>query len=234
MIDVAVIPARGGSKRLPGKNIRNLGGKPMIAWTIEAALTSGCFNRVIVSTDDDLIARASKNAGAEIPFMRPSNLASDTATSMDVVLHALDQLGTPDSFALLQPTSPLRTSNHIKDAKHKFSTSGVDALISVSAGSPASWLFQINDNDLLSKLLPSDIEKHSQNAKLTYYPNGAIYLYKTQAFLNCGSFIPPVTAAFEMSSIDGLDIDDLDDFLLVEGLVERGLRLSQAHRPEAQ
>ena len=228
MIDVALIPARGGSKRLPGKNIRNLGGKPLIAWTIEAALSSGCFKRVIVSTDDDLIAAAARNAGAEIPFLRPNELASDTATSVSVVLHALDKLGRPDSFALLQPTSPLRTSTHIQEATRKFAVSGVDALISVSVSNPASWLFEINSNGLLSKLLPSDVEAHSQNAKLACSPNGAIYLHKTQAFLKYGSFIPPATAAFEMSLIDSLDIDDLDDFLLVEGLVEKGLRLSQA------
>ena len=226
MIDVAVIPARGGSKRLPGKNVRNLGGKPLIAWTVEAALSSGCFKRVVVSTDDDLIAATAKDAGAEIPFVRPNKLASDTATSMDVVLHALDQLGWPDSFAMLQPTSPLRTSTHIKEATSKFAASGADALISVSVGSPASWLFEIDSNGQLSKLLHGGIETHSQNAKLVCSPNGAIYFYKTQAFLNCGSFIPPSTTAFEMSFIDSLDIDDFDDFLLVEWIVDKGLRLA--------
>lgn len=224
MIEVAVIPARSGSKRLPGKNIRNLGGKPLIAWTIEAALSSGCFKRVIVSTDDDLIAAAARDAGAEVPFLRPHELASDTATSVSVVLHALHELGKPDSFALLQPTSPLRTSRHIQEATCKFIESGVDALISVSVGKPASWLFEINSNGLLLKLLPRDVEAHSQNAKLVYSPNGAIYLFKTQTFLKYRSFIPPVTAAFEMPLIDSLDIDNLDDFLLVEELVEKGVR----------
>ena len=131
MIDVAIIPARGGSKRLPNKNLRIIGGKPMIAWTIEAALFSKCFKRVVVSTDNDLIADAARFSGAEVPFMRPKELASDTATAMDVALHAIDQLGCPDFFAFLQPTSPLRTSVHINDAVSKFVAAGTDALISV-------------------------------------------------------------------------------------------------------
>jgi CMP-N-acetylneuraminic acid synthetase len=228
MIDVAVIPARGGSKRLPNKNLRIIGGKPMISWTVEAALSSKCFKRVVVSTDNDLIAKAAKAAGAEVPFMRPNELASDSATAMDVALHAINQLGSPDHFAYLQPTSPFRTSVHIKEALAIFIASEVDALISVSRGGPASWLFQIDIEGKLSKLLHGEIEAHSQHAKTVCSPNGAIYLYKTKAFLNFGTFIPPKTIAYEMSLIDSIDIDDFEDFQLAECIVHRGLRLAQA------
>ena len=227
MIDVAVIPARGGSKRLPNKNLRVIGGKPLIAWTVEAAIYSNCFNRVVVSTDDELIAKAARDAGAEVPFMRPREFASDKATAMDVALHAIDQLGTPDLFGFLQPTSPLRTAVHINEAASKFLTLGTDALISVSSGKPSSWLFERNSNGELSKLLNGDIASHSQYADMVYSPNGAIYLYRTDKFLSCRTFIPPKTIAYEMSHIDSIDIDDLDDFLLVKIIMENGLRLAQ-------
>lgn len=227
MLDVAIIPARGGSKRLPNKNLRLIGGKPLIAWTVEAALNSNCFNRVVVSTDDELIAEAASGAGAEIPFIRPKEFASDKATAMDVALHAIDKLGTPDLFGFLQPTSPLRTSVHIREATSKFLTSGTNALISVSNGKPSSWLFEIDSNGELSKLLDGDIASHSQHAEIVCSPNGAIYLYHTETFLNYRTFYPPKTTAYEMSYIDSIDIDDLDDFQLVECIVDNGLRLTQ-------
>lgn len=227
MIDVAIIPARGGSKRLPNKNLRFVGGKPLIAWTVEAALYSNCFNRVVVSTDDESIAKAARDAGAEVPFMRPREIASDTATAMDVALHAIDQLGTPDLFGFLQPTSPLRTAAHIKEATSKFFTLGSDALISVSNGKPSSWLFEIGSKGELSKLLNGDIATHSQHAEMVCSPNGAIYLYRTEKFLNYRSFIPPKTTAYEMSHIDSIDIDDLSDFQLVECIVNYRLGFAQ-------
>ncbi len=227
MIDVAIIPARGGSKRLPNKNLRFIGGKPLIAWTVEAALNSNCFNRVVVSTDDELIAKAASDAGAEVPFMRPKEFASDKATAMDVAIHAVDYLGTPDLFGFLQPTSPLRTSAHLKEATSKFLTSGTDALISVSNGKPSSWLFEIDTKGELSKLLNGDVASHSQHAQMVCTPNGAIYLYRTEIFLSYRTFFPPKTMAYEMSYIDSIDIDDLDDFQLVECIVDNGLRLAQ-------
>ena len=227
MIDLAIIPARGGSKRLPNKNLRMIGGKPMIVWTIAAALSSKCFKRVMVSTDDELIARAAKDAGADIPFIRPEKLATDSATTLDVVLHALEQVDTTDSFALLQPTSPLRTAEHLKHATKKFYRSGADALISVSVGKPASWLFEINSDGKLSKLLNSEVETHSQNAVCACLPNGAIYIYRTSEFLKNKLFIPPNSSAFEMSFIDSIDIDDFDDFQLVEAVIANGVRLTE-------
>ena len=178
-------------------------------------------------TDNDLIADAARFSGAEVPFMRPKELASDTATAMDVALHAIDQLGCPDFFAFLQPTSPLRTSVHINDAVSKFVAAGTDALISVRRGSPASWLFEMDSEGELSKLLSGDIETHSQNAKTTCSPNGAIYLYRTKAFLDFGTFFLPKTTAYEMSFTDSIDIDDAEEFQLVECILQMGLRLAQ-------
>ena len=117
---VAIIPARGGSKRLPRKNVLPLAGKPLIVWSIEAALASVYIDKTIVSTDDAEIAEISRIAGASVPFMRPPELASDTATSADVVMHALDYLDSQNDHyyysVLLQPTSPLRTNTDIDAA----------------------------------------------------------------------------------------------------------------------
>jgi CMP-N,N'-diacetyllegionaminic acid synthase len=121
---LAVITARGNSKRLPNKNILDLNGKPLIAWTIEAALKSGVVNRLIVSTDDIRIAEISRKFGADVPFMRPNELSSDTSKSIDVVFHVIDELENSGVFykylLLLQPTSPLRNSHHIAGAFEYF------------------------------------------------------------------------------------------------------------------
>ncbi|HAS1172129.1 TPA: acylneuraminate cytidylyltransferase family protein, partial [Enterobacter cloacae] len=118
---IALIPARGGSKRLPDKNIKLLNGKPLIAWTIIAARESGLFDDIIVSTDSENIASLAKKFGANVPFIRPQNLSDDTATTAEVVRHAVDFIQQAekvsiDIICLLQPTSPLRTATHIKEA----------------------------------------------------------------------------------------------------------------------
>ncbi len=224
MFELALIPARGGSKRLPGKNVRMLNGRPMIAWTVEAALTSGCFKRTVVTTDDEDIAAAAVEAGAEVPFMRPTSLSGDTSTSMDVVLHALEKLGTPSSFALLQPTSPLRSAEHIREAAQLFSRKDAEALISISRTKPISWHFELSEDRRLRKILSGDVDSHWMEPKTTCSPNGAIYIYQTNAFLEHEEFIPSGCVGYEMSAIDSLDVDLLEDFQLVEAIIEKGLR----------
>ena len=122
---VAIIPARGGSKGLPGKNIKNLNGKPLIEWTIEAALKSKCIDKVVISTDDTNIASISENAGATVPFLRPQDLATDHSLAIDVYLYTIDKLientsKKYSSFIVLQPTSPLRNSDDIDNAVELF------------------------------------------------------------------------------------------------------------------
>lgn len=154
---LGLIPARGGSKGIPRKNIKLLAGKPLIAWTIEAALDSSCFARLIVSTDDAEIASVARQYGAEVPFLRPAELASDAASSMDVVLHGLDWLAQaaqslPGLVMLLQPTSPLRTPEDIQAAITLQTEKNAEAVVSVcEAAHPVQWLRRLGPE---GELLP--------------------------------------------------------------------------------
>ena len=133
---LAIIPARGGSKRLPNKNILDLAGKPLIVWTIDAAKKSKYIDQIVVSTDSNMIAETAIKAGAEVPFMRPPNLAQDDTSTYEVVDHTLTELRNHgnqyECLLLLQPTSPLRTAEHIDSATDLFTTKNADAVISVT------------------------------------------------------------------------------------------------------
>lgn len=228
MIEIAIITARAGSEGLPGKNIRPLDGRPLIAWTVQAALRSGCFNRVIVSTDGTDIAAAAHEAGAEVPFMRPAELASSTTPSVDVVRHALDATGSPGAFALLQPTSPFRTAAHVRKAVQLFETSASQALVSVSASKPLSWHFGMDAGGFLRPALDKQIGTRRQDERGYFSPNGAIYLCQSDAFLERGTLFQPKTLGLELGTLDSLDIDDIEDFMLAEAIVAHRLRAWQA------
>ena len=150
---VAVIPARGGSKRLPRKNIIDLNGKSLIAYTIEAALKSKYINKVIVSTEDKEIAEVAEKFGAKVPFIRPAKLASDTASTLGVLKHAVtfiekEENKKIDIVITLQPTSPLRTVHHIDESIEKFLKNNFDSLVSIkSTKYPAQWLMKSKDNN---------------------------------------------------------------------------------------
>jgi CMP-N-acetylneuraminic acid synthetase len=217
---VAVIPARGGSKRLPGKNLMMLAGKPLIGWTIEAALASGVFSRVVVSTDSWEIAVVAAQFGAEVPFMRPEELAEDGTTTIDVLIHAVGELrkGTGAPFthiACLQPTSPLRTALNITDSVKLLESKQAEAIISVckTEHSPL-WSNQLPESLSLDGFIPEHIQKTpSQQLPAYYRLNGAIYLCSVERmlaertlFLKTGAF------ACVMSRKDSIDIDDQVDF----------------------
>jgi len=221
---VAVVPARGGSKSVPRKNIRVIGGKPLIAWTIEAALKCRSLGRVITSTDDDEIAQIARQFGAEVPFLRPVDLASDTATSVDVVLHALDWLqqnehAQPDFVMLLQPTSPLRTAEDIEAAVVLQREKQAEAVVSVcETAHPPQWLKRFGPN---GELLPweSGVElepSRRQEAALAYQQNGAIYLVKTVTLSRARTFLPERTFGYVMPPERSVDIDSPWDFYLAE------------------
>ena len=143
---LAVIPARGGSKGLPGKNILPVGGKPLIAYSIDAARACAAVDRVIVSSDDDAIIAAARACGCDVPFRRPDELATDTAASIDVILHALDQVPGYDYVVLLQPTSPLRTAADIDAACERLAGHGAQACVSVSPVEQSPyWMYHISD-----------------------------------------------------------------------------------------
>ena len=187
---LAVIPARGGSKRLPKKNLIDLAGKPLIAWSIEAALQSKYIDHVVVSTDHEEIAAVSKRYGADVPFMRPNDLATDTASSIDVVLHAIHHtvsIGEQyELLMLLQPTSPLRTVNDIDNALRQLIKRDDDAVISVcEAECPPEWFYEVDDNLSMDGLfVGSNMKLRSQESLKYYRPNGAIYVISIHRLLS--------------------------------------------------
>jgi CMP-N,N'-diacetyllegionaminic acid synthase len=226
---LAVIPARGGSKRLPRKNILDLAGKPLIAWTIEAALGSKYIDRVIVSTDDKEIATISKKYGADVPFMRPSELATDEAKSVDVVLHLLEKLKKIrekyDYIILLQPTSPLRTTQNIDDSVELLQARKSDAVISVCKveHSPL-WCNLIPDDDLSNFLDHSILNKRSQDLEQYYRLNGAIYLCNAEKLKEEKAFfLKNRCSAYKMNRESSVDIDSRMDFLYASVCINNGI-----------
>jgi CMP-N,N'-diacetyllegionaminic acid synthase len=223
---LAIIPARKGSKRLPNKNILPLGHKPLINWTIEAAINSHLFETVIVSTDSEEIAEIANKAGAEIPFIRPLHLANDAASSIDVVIHAINHYKTQgknfDYIVLLQPTSPLRTSTDITDAIKVLEEKEANSVISVCEmdHSPLWSNTLPSDNSLKNFLKPEIQGKRSQDLKTYYRLNGAIYICKTEALLMDQSFITKDKSyGFIMDKNKSVDIDSELDFKFAEFLV---------------
>jgi N-acylneuraminate cytidylyltransferase len=224
---IAIIPARGGSKRLPRKNVLPLAGKPLIVWSIEAALASAYIDKTIVSTDDYEIAEISKAAGASVPFMRPPELASDTASSTDVVMHVLDYLDSQndhyDYIMLLQPTSPLRTSNDIDAALELCIAKDANSIISVceTDHSPL-WENTLPPDHSMVGFITENIAKlRSQDLPTYYRINGAIYISKIDDFKVWRTFfISEKTYAFIMPKGKSIDIDNFIDYLIAEIIIK--------------
>jgi len=226
---LAIIPARGGSKRLPRKNILPLAGKPLIAWTIEAALESTAVGRVVVSTDDPEIAAVAELFGAEVPFMRPPELATDAATTIDVVLDILSKLPQPGSIVLLQPTCPLRTARHIDEAAKLMGERGANAVVSVSeAEHPPEWANPLPEDGSMDQFLREDLRnKRSQELPVSYRLNGAIYIADARTLVQERTFIMHKGAyAYRMDRESSVDIDDKVDFMLAEILMRDRLEVS--------
>mgnify|MGYP001361359468 CR=1 FL=1 len=203
---LAIIPAREGSKRIPGKNIKMLGDKPLIAWTIKAAERSEYIDRLIVSTDSNKIAKVAKDWGIEVPFIRPPHLATDEASSEDVILHAIEYLKQNetleyDYLILLQPTSPFRTNIHIDEAINKLvSSADGDSLVGVC------------DNKQGSTKKLKDLTGRNEHS--TYVVNGSIYICKTKIFIEDHSFYKSNCLKFSMSKESSLDIDTENDWVI--------------------
>lgn len=223
---IALIPARGGSKRLPGKNIRLLGNKPLIAWTIEAALQSGVCDDILVSTDDEAIAAVARTYGASVPYLRPSELSSDTATSIEVALHALEvyeaQHGSVDGLLLLQPTSPFRSSSSIREAILKWSDDEAHRpVVSVSpASSHPAWCFRISSTSMEPFLGWETMRSRSQDLDEAWTLNGAIYLISPADLRSARSFLTPNTRPLVIESArEAVDIDTPEDWSAAEALL---------------
>lgn len=216
---IAIIPARGGSKGIPGKNIKLLAGKPLIAWSIEAAKGSKLIERVIVTTDDEKIAIVAQKYGAEV-LMRPKELAEDI-TPMDPVLqHAIVSLETEgyisDAVLLLQPTSPLRTTKHIDEAIQKFSNGDFDTLISVEV--IRNPQHEISEDGCLTPTFRK-IENRDKRKPL-FIENGAIYLTITD-LIKAGRIRGDKIGHYEMDRYTSVDIDEPTDFEAVELLLKK-------------
>jgi CMP-N,N'-diacetyllegionaminic acid synthase len=222
---LAIIPARGGSKGLPGKNVKKLNGKPLIAYSIEAALESNAIDRVIVSTDSAEIAEIALKYGAGIPFMRPGYLAEDSSLAVDNYIYTIDRYEKEcgvkvDAFCVLQPTSPLRISNDIDDAVNIFNDKKADSVISYcEEHHPVSWHKYLEDDGRLSDVFSGQKLKNRQDIKPTYYPNGAIYVFKS-SIIKLGQYYSDKTFAYVMPRERSVDIDVLDDFKLAEFLMD--------------
>jgi len=222
---LGLIPARGGSKSLPRKNIRPLLGKPLIAWTIEQALVSKYLDRVVVSTDDEKVANISKKYGAEGPFMRPKELATDEAKGIDVVLHAIDWIeksgNSYDLIMLLQPTSPLRTSEDIDKAIKLLFSKKAQAVVSVcEAEHHPYWSNILPENGCMRDFIKTEnMNKNRQELPVFYRLNGAIYLACWDYLKNERSFFGKNTFAYIMPKERSIDIDNEVDFELARILM---------------
>lgn len=221
---LALIPARGGSKRVPRKNIRLLGGKPLITWSIEAAHGVSGICDILVSTDDQEIAKVARNAGALVPWLRPKELATDEATSVEVTLHALDwyeaKFGTLDGLLLLQPTSPFRTRETIEDGIQLFRTKGFQAVLGVSKvnGHPM-WTFKIIDGYLVPFMETNELAARSQDLPSVFITNGALYLLTPTELRKYRSFTGSKILPLIMNSNEeSMDIDTEWDFRLAESI----------------
>jgi CMP-N,N'-diacetyllegionaminic acid synthase len=217
---IAIITARGGSKGLPRKNVLPFCGKPLIAHTIDAAKNSQAIDRIIVSTDDEEIAAVSREYGAEVPFIRPASLASDTAGSREVLLHALgfleNQHATIESFCLLQPTSPLRTAEDIDGAFTTFQGKCADSVLSVTPFEhPVQWAVEMQDNGIIR---PREKEKNGRRQDMVEYyrPNGAIYMFRTDFFKDSTGYFGPSSYGYIMPPERSVDIDTPLDFLIAQ------------------
>lgn len=222
---IAIIPARGGSKGLPGKNIKLLNGKPLIAYTIEAALKSKRISRVIVSTDDEEIARISIQYGAEVPFLRPDFLATDTAMAVDNYIYTIERLSAESGevigeFVVLQPTSPLRISEDIDNAIKLFYSKDADSVISYTQEQhPVSWHKYINEDGTFEDILPPNINNR-QALRISYYPNGAVYVFRFK-IIKEHKYYTDKSYAYVMPRERSVDIDYLVDFKYAEFLLSQ-------------
>lgn len=220
----AIIPARGGSKGLPRKNILDLAGKPLIAHTIEAAQKSNCFNKVVVTTDCADIKRVSLEYSADV-IDRPCELASDTASSLDVIAHALLQLKEArcltSHFVLLQPTSPLRTEVHIREAINAYKDNAKSTLVSVSdcVDSPFKTIYMDAEGAMRPIRHWEDLTSARQSLPKAFKPNGAIYIAKSEQFLLDKTLLNAQTGFYVMGMQDSIDIDDLDDLVAANKLL---------------
>ncbi len=217
---LAVIPARAGSKRIPGKNMKPLAGKPLIVYSIECALNSPSVSRVIVSTDSPVIRELSLRTGASAPFLRPKELAGDNIPTMDVILHTLDYLQNTENelyefLVLLEPTSPFRTVADLETAFQLLRSSEADSVVGLAQTPVKSDCLTTIENKIVKPLLT--------NANQLYKINGAIYISRIEFILKSGKLLGDKTIPYFMPDLQSVDIDTFEDLQLAEMLIQKKL-----------
>ena len=223
MNNIAIIPARSGSKGLPEKNILDLNGHPLMYYTIKAALESGCFDTVMVSTDSEKYADIAQSCGAEVPFLRSEELSSDTAGSWDVVREVLTQykvMGNSfDYVALMQPTSPLRNAEDIKNAFKMLSRDNVHTVVSVTeVEHPVQWCFTMPECGSMKTYAESPYNQmRRQDLETHYRENGAIYIVNASKILNRDyNYYGDNCYGYVMTRERSIDIDSRMDFMIAD------------------
>lgn len=218
---VAIIPARGGSKRIPRKNIKEFCGKPMIAWSIEATLESNCFDHVIVSTDDGEIAEVAKQYGAEVPFLRPEELADDHTATRPVINHAIEEAsqlwGMPDYVCCIYATAPFMLAEDLQKAFSRLKESNADFVFSAGRFSyPIQRGFRVDEAGRVERLWPEHRYTRSQDLEEAYHDAGQFYWGKMSAFLNLGDPMSEAGVPYVLPGTRVHDIDTKEDWAVAE------------------
>ena len=221
---LCVSPARGGSKGVPGKNLRNVGGRPLIAWSIRHALDSQTPLRVIVSTDSEEIAEVAREFGAEVPFLRPAELATDAAPTEPTILHAIEWVRNegwePNLVVLLQATSPIRRANSIDRAIAQLVAEGADSLVGVVPSSPFLW--HAGDPPTAEyPILRRPRRQDMTDAMIPLRETGSLYVTRTAIYDDLANRIGGKVSLFVMDESEGLDIDTEIDILLADRLLDQ-------------
>lgn len=218
---LGVICARGGSRGLPSKNILDIGGKPLIAWSVAAAASARLLDRTIVSTDDAHIADVARDAGADVPFLRPARLATDTAKVTDALIHAVRAVETrPTITVLLQATSPFRTGADIDATIQALIDSGASSAVTFTEVAKAPDMFvTIDAHQQVHPADPDGLLKRRQDQRRVYAPNGLCYAVRTEYLLETGQVYGPDTVGVIIPSERALDIDSAYDLEIARGLV---------------
>lgn len=225
---LCVITARGGSKRIPKKNVREFCGRPIIAYSIEAALESGLFDEVMVSTDDEGIADVARACGAKVPFMRSAEASDDFATTAEVLLEVLGEYGRHgrafDTVCCVYPTAPFVTAEKLRGAMGLYESSGADAVLSVTRFSFPPQRGLVADGGGVRYWMPEFESARSQDLEPVYHDAGQLYVRRAAALRETGSMLGPTTAAYEVPETEVQDIDNETDWQIAEMKYERMVR----------
>ena len=235
-MNIALIPARGGSKRIPRKNIKIFGGKPMIAWSIEAALQSACFDQVVVSTDDDEIAEVARQYGAQVPFMRPASLSDDHTGTTAVVAHAINwfaaQGQSPELVCCVYATAPFVTADDLQRAQKTLMDTGSDYVFSVTSYAfPIQRAIRINERQRVEMFSPEHFNTRSQDLEEAYHDAGQFYWGRAPAWLDNKRIFSPVSVPHLLLRHQVQDIDTPEDWKRAEYLFKaQGLEAASSYQ----